>query len=36
MTRITLYTGSPVYESLMDANVYSQEAYPAGWKEIAA
>ena len=25
----------PVYESLMDANVYSPEAYPAGWKEIS-
>ncbi|MBR3237080.1 MAG: hypothetical protein IKF99_01430 [Oscillospiraceae bacterium] len=23
-----------VYESLIDANVYSPEAYPAGWKEI--
>ena len=22
----------PVYESLMDANVYSPEAYPAGWR----
>lgn len=24
----------PVYESLMDNNVWSPEAYPAGWKEI--
>lgn len=24
-----------VYESLIDANVYSPEAYPAGWEEIA-
>ena len=24
-----------VYESLIDANVYSPEAYPAGWKEIS-
>lgn len=24
----------PVYESLIDANVYSPEAYPAGWKVI--
>ena len=24
----------PVYESLIDANVYSPEAYPAGWKQI--
>ena len=24
-----------VYESLIDNNVYSPEAYPAGWKEIA-
>lgn len=23
-----------VYESLIDANVYSPEAYPAGWKQI--
>lgn len=23
-----------VYESLMDANVYSPEAYPAGWKQL--
>ena len=23
-----------VYESLIDNNVYSPEAYPAGWKEI--
>lgn len=23
-----------VYESLIDANVYSPEAYPAGWKRI--
>lgn len=24
----------PVYESLIDNNVWSPEAYPAGWKEI--
>ena len=24
----------PVYESLIDANVYSPEAYPAGWKQL--
>lgn len=24
----------PVYESLMDANTYSPEAYPAGWKQL--
>lgn len=24
-----------IYESLIDANVYSPEAYPAGWKEIS-
>ena len=24
----------PVYESLIDANVYSPEAYPAGWKLV--
>ena len=24
----------PVYESLIDANVYSPEAYPAGWKKL--
>lgn len=23
-----------IYESLIDSNVYSPEAYPAGWKEI--
>ena len=23
-----------VYESLIDANVYSPEAYPAGWREL--
>ncbi len=23
-----------VYESLIDANVYSPEAYPAGWKQL--
>lgn len=23
-----------LYESLMDGNVYSPEAYPAGWKEV--
>lgn len=27
------YNGK-VYESLMDANTYSPDAYPAGWKEI--
>ena len=26
---------SPVYESLIDANVYSPEAYPAGWQEVS-
>ena len=25
-------TGSPVYESTIDNNVYSPEAYPAGWQ----
>ena len=25
---------SPVYESLIDANVYSPEAYPAGWQVV--
>jgi hypothetical protein len=25
----------PVYESLIDANVYSPEAYPAGWKVVS-
>lgn len=25
----------PVYESLIDGNVWSPEAYPAGWKEIS-
>ena len=24
----------PVYESLIDANVYSPEAYPAGWQVV--
>ena len=24
----------PVYESRIDANVYSPEAYPAGWKQL--
>lgn len=24
----------PVYESLIDANVYSPEVYPAGWKKV--
>ena len=24
----------PVYESLIDANVYSPEAYPAGWRAV--
>jgi hypothetical protein len=24
-----------VYESLIDANVYSPEAYPAGWRAVA-
>ena len=24
-----------VYESLLDANVWTPEAYPAGWKEVA-
>lgn len=26
---------SPVYESMIDNNVWSTDAYPAGWKEIA-
>ena len=25
---------SPVYESLMDYNIYSPEAYPAGWQLV--
>ena len=25
----------PVYESLIDHNVYSPEAYPAGWRAVA-
>ena len=25
---------SPVYESLIDGNIYSPEAYPAGWREV--
>lgn len=25
----------PVYESLIDANVYSPEAYPQGWETVA-
>ena len=25
---------SPVYESLIDANIYSPEAYPAGWQVV--
>lgn len=25
-----------IYESLIDANVYSPDAYPAGWKEVTA
>ena len=25
---------SPVYESLMDYNTYSPEAYPAGWRQM--
>lgn len=25
---------SPVYESLIDGNVYSPEAYPQGWKTV--
>lgn len=24
----------PVYESLIDGNIYSPETYPAGWKEV--
>ena len=27
------YNGK-LYESLMDGNIYSPEAYPAGWKEV--
>ena len=26
--------GGPVYESTIDANVYSPEAYPAGWRLV--
>ena len=26
--------GGPVYESTVDANVYSPEAYPAGWRLV--
>ena len=29
------YNGK-IYESLIDANVYSPDEYPAGWKEVAA
>ena len=29
------YNGK-IYESLIDANVYSPDAYPAGWKEVTA
>lgn len=29
------YNGT-IYESLIDGNVYSPEAYPAGWKEVEA
>ena len=29
------YNGT-LYESLMDGNVYSPDAYPAGWKEVTA
>ena len=29
------YNGK-IYESLIDANTYSPDAYPAGWKEVAA
>lgn len=29
------YNGK-IYESLIDDNVYSPDAYPAGWKEVAA
>ena len=25
----------PVYESLMDYNIYSPEAYPAGWQLVS-
>lgn len=25
----------PVYESLIDANVYSPEAYPQGWRLVS-
>ena len=29
------YNGT-IYESLMDGNTYSPDAYPAGWKEVQA
>jgi hypothetical protein len=29
------YNGK-LYESLMDGNIYSPEAYPAGWREVTA
>lgn len=29
------YNGK-IYESIIDANVYSPDEYPAGWKEVAA
>lgn len=32
---IVNYNGT-LYESLIDGNTYSPEAYPAGWKEVAA
>ncbi len=28
--------GGTLYESLLDGNTYSPEAYPAGWKEVQA
>jgi hypothetical protein len=31
---IVNYNGT-LYESLIDGNVYSPEAYPTGWKEVA-
>ena len=28
------YYNGKLYESLIDGNVYSPSAYPAGWKEV--
>jgi len=29
-----LWFGDTMYESLIDGNVYTPEAYPAGWKQV--